>query len=229
MKKVLIATPAYDGRLDVWYVNSLVNTVRLLESNGIEVHPIYLAYDAMIQRARNNLFRLAMQGNFTDMVFIDSDMEWDPAWVMSLLAREEDVVGGTARKKTDEVELYAVKTHNVVPNERGLIQAEGLGTGFVKLSRTAFEAAWNASPSYINEGEECRMVCDVQVIDGELYSEDTFLFRKLRGLGFIPWLDPTMTCNHIGVKKYVGNIAAFLARLQPAPVESCPPPPEAVQ
>jgi hypothetical protein len=33
--KVLIATPAHDGRLDVWYTTSLVNSVRIAQENGI--------------------------------------------------------------------------------------------------------------------------------------------------------------------------------------------------
>jgi hypothetical protein len=37
--KVLIATPAYDGRLDVWYTTSLVNSVRIAQENGIFLHP----------------------------------------------------------------------------------------------------------------------------------------------------------------------------------------------
>jgi hypothetical protein len=213
-RKVLIATPAHDGRLDVWYTTSLVNTIRVAQANGIFVHPVFMSYDALVQRARNDLFRLAVDGGYDDMIFIDSDMEWNPMWIMSLLQREEDVVGGTARKKTDDAEVYVVKTTDLTVHDNGLIKCEGLGTGFVRLSRKAFIALWDISPAYQNEGRECRMVCDVQVVDGQLYSEDTILFRKLADLGFDVWLDPTMTCNHLGTKKFCGNFEAYLARLE---------------
>ncbi len=213
-RKVLIATPAYDGRLDVWYTNSLVNTIRVAQANNVFVHPIFMSYDALIQRARNDLFGLAVEGEYDDMIFIDSDMEWEPMWVMELLAREEDVVGGTARKKTDNAEIYVAKIQDLTYHENGLIKCEGLGTGFVKLSRKAFMAVWDASPEYQNEGKTRRMVCDVQIVDGQLYSEDTVLFKKLRGAGFDCWLDPRMTCAHIGTKKFYGNMAAFLEKLK---------------
>lgn len=213
-RKVLIATPAYDGRLDVWYTNSLVNTIRIAQANGIFVHPVFMSYDALIQRARNDLFGLAVEGGYDDMIFIDSDMEWDPEWIMELLSRPEDVVGGTARKKTDDAEIYVAKTQDLTVHENGLIKCEGLGTGFVRLSKKAFTALWDISPEYQNEGKTRRMICDVQVVDGQLYSEDTVLFKKLNDLGFDCWLNPKMTCVHIGTKKFYGNMDAYLQRLK---------------
>ena len=214
VRKVLIATPAYDGRLDVWYTNALVNTIRVAQANNIYVHPVFMSYDALIQRARNDLFALAVEGEYDDMIFIDSDMEWHPMWIMELLERKEDVVGGTARKKTDEAEIYVAKTKDLTVHENGLIKCDGLGTGFVKLSREAFTALWEISPEYTNEGKTRRMICDVQVVDGQLYSEDTVLFKKLNELGFDCWLDPKMTCAHIGTKKFYGDMAGFIQRLK---------------
>lgn len=212
MKKVLVATPCYDGKVDVWYATSIINTVRLAQDSGVFVHPVFMSYDALIQRARNDLFRLAVEGDYDDMIFIDSDMEWDPRWILELLGRAEDVVGGTCRKKTDEQEIYVVKTRNLT-KENGLIKVEALGTGFVKISKKAFMALWETSPRYQNEGRESRMVCDVQIIDGQLHSEDTVMFSKLRGMNFDIWLAPHMTCNHIGTKKFQGNFENYLSRL----------------
>jgi hypothetical protein len=214
MRKVLIATPAHDGRLDVWYTTSLVNSVRVAQEQGIFLHPVFMSYDALVQRARNDLFRLAAEGGYDDMIFIDADLEWNPMWIMELLAREEDVVGGTYRKKTDDAEMYVLKTKDVQAGSNGLIKVEGLGTGFVKLSRKAVMALWEASPAYQNEGREGRMVCDIQIVDGQLCSEDVVLFAKLRELGFDVWLDPRMTCCHIGTKKFYGNFEDFAKRLR---------------
>lgn len=213
MRKVLIATPAHDGRLDVWYTTSLVNSVRVAQAEGIFLHPVFMSYDALVQRARNDLFRLAVEGEYDDMIFIDGDLEWHPLWIMELLKREEDVVGGTYRKKTDDAEMYVMKTQNLQPNEDGLIKVDGLGTGFVKLSRKAFMALWESSEPYQNESREGRMVCDIKIVDGQLCSEDVVLFQKLKALEFDVWLDPRMTCVHIGTKKFYGNFEDFVKRL----------------
>ena len=93
MRKVLIGTPAYDGRVDVWFANSLVNTVRMSYEKETIVVPVYMAYDSLVQRARNDLVRLAIEEDFDDLIFIDSDVEWDPAWVFKLLEYPEDEIG----------------------------------------------------------------------------------------------------------------------------------------
>lgn len=210
--KVLIATPAHDGRVDVWYVNSLVNTIRLAQANNILVHPVFMSYDSLVQRARNDLFAIAVSGGYDAMIFIDADMDWNPEWVLEMIKREEDIIGGTARKKTDEAEIYVAKTRDLTIHANGCIKCESLGTGFVKLSRKAFVAAWEASPEYRNENRVSRMVCNVEIIDGELYGEDVSLFRKLGKLGFDCWLNPNMTCGHIGTKKFVGDFRNLLSK-----------------
>ena len=212
--KVLIATPAHDGRLDVWYTTSLVNSVRVAQEEGIFLHPVFMSYDALVQRARNDLFRLAVEGDYDDMIFIDADLEWNPLWIMELLQRPEDVIGGTYRKKTDDAEMYVVKTQNLEPNtDTGLIHVQGLGTGFLKLSKAAVTALWGSSQPYQNEGREGRMVCDIQIVDGQLCSEDVVLCQKLSALGFPLWLASHMTCVHIGTKKFYGNFEDFVTRI----------------
>lgn len=210
--KVLIATPAHDGRLDVWYTTSLVNSVRIAQENGIFLHPVFMSYDALVQRARNDLFRLAVEGEYDAVIWIDADLEWHPMWIMELLSSDKDVVGGTYRKKTDEAELYTVKTKNLEV-EDGLIKVEGLGLGFVKMSKKAVQDLWEASEVYQNEGKEGRMVCDIQIVNGDLVSEDNVVMSKLTELGYDIWLDPRMTCVHIGTKKFYGNFEDFTKRV----------------
>ena len=47
--------------------------------------------------------------------------------------------------------------------------------------------------------------------------EDTALFRKLTAAGFPSYLDPKMTCNHIGNKKFCGNAESFIERVRAVP------------
>ena len=94
-----------------------------------------------------------------------------------------------------------------------MIKVDGLGLGFVKMSKKAVMALWESSQPYQNEGREGRMVCDIQIIDGQLCSEDVVLFKKLAEFGFDVWLAPHMTCCHIGTKKFYGNFEDFAKRL----------------
>ncbi len=213
MRKVLIGTPSYDGRLEAWYVNALRQTEAYCRPHGIEFTPVFLSYDALVQRARNDLVRLAVEGDYDDLFFIDSDIEWAPQWALKLLNHPVDCVGTAYRKKTDAQELYTVRSKVPVPMENGLCVVEGVGTGFVRLSRKAFMALWDSSEEYENEGRKCRWIFDVCVVDGKLVSEDNIMCEKLRRLGFKVHVDPSFTPTHIGMKKYHGDFANYIARL----------------
>lgn len=211
MRKVLIGTPAHDGRVDVWFCNSLVNTIKLAPHFDTVINPVYMSYDSLVQRARNDLVRLALDEGYDDLIFIDSDQEWEPQWVFKLLAYDANVVGATVVKKSDQIafNVKALKS-GLKQEENGLIEVESVGTGMLRLSRKAMQKVWDISPKYKNEGRDCRMVFDVQLIDGELVSEDNVFCRKWRKLGGKVFIDPAMTCNHIGAKKYSGNFKAFI-------------------
>lgn len=214
MRKVLIGTPAHDGRVDVWYCNSLVQTIRESIQRGIYVQPIYTSYDSLVQRARNSLVKIALEQGFDDLFFIDSDVEWNPEWFFSILNAPEPVVGAALVKKDDVREGYTVKItdRNLKYNNLGtLIEVDGVGTGFMKVSKFALEKLWEISPKYTDDnGTINSMVFDVIVENGELISEDYVVCKKWKDLGYKVWIDPTITCNHIGVKKFSGNLNEFI-------------------
>ena len=214
MRRVLIGTPSYDGRIDVWFANSLIATVKQAEKKGIFVHAIYTSYDSLIQRARNSLVRLALTGGYDDLFFIDSDCEWEPEWFFRLLDRPEPIVGGALIKKSDKEGYTVMLTDKDLKwsEDKKLIQVDGVGTGFMKISRFALEKLWEISDPYMSEGEEHRMICDIKVENGDLISEDYVLGNKWKSLGYKVWLDPTITLNHIGTKKFKGNFNKFIEK-----------------
>lgn len=215
MRRVLIGTPSYDGRIDVWFANSLLGTVKMAYEKDIFVHAIYTSYDSLIQRARNSLFKLAIDGGYDDLFFIDSDCEWEPEWFFRLLERPEPIVGAALVKKSG-TEGYTVKLMDkeLKKSEDGkLIQVDGVGTGFLKIGRFALEKLWEISEEYTSEGQKHRMVCDIKIENGDLISEDYILCNKWKSLGYKVWLDPTITLNHIGTKKFKGDFQSFINQL----------------
>ena len=214
MRKVLIGTPSYDGRIDVWFANSLISTVKESIEKDIHVHAIYTSYDSLVQRARNSLVKLALDGGYDDLFFIDSDVEWETEWFFNLLDRPEPIVGGALVKKTDK-EGYTIKLIDKelkYSQDKKIIEVDGVGTGFLKVSRFALEKLWDASDVYQSEGETHRMVFDIKVENGDLISEDFVLCNKWKNLGYKVWADPTITCNHIGIKKFKGNFKNFIKK-----------------
>lgn len=218
----MIGTPCYDGRLDVWYTNSLANTIKMSYEKDVEITPVWVSFDALIQRARNDTIQLAIEADVDDLIFIDSDIEWQPEWIFSLLDYPVDIVGGTYPKK-GEKEEYVVRQLQRTPKDpsTGLIEVDGLGTGFVRLNKTAIQYLWNNAPLYIDpkDNKERRMVFDVVIenINGVnlLVSEDIHAFNTLKRGGFSVYLDPSMTCNHIGPKKFKGDFERWYNKAVP--------------
>lgn len=216
MKKVLIATPAYDGTVGVWFANSLAQTIKLGLINDIDFCPVYMSYDSLVQRARNDLLSIAVKNNFDDILWIDSDMEWDPQWAIDYINSDKDVIGSPVIKKTLESESYNVKceVENLNIDEDNLIEVLSVGTGFLKFSKKAFTYLWDNSEKYIHNGEEKRWAFEIKIQGNDIISEDVLICEKLREGGFKIFIDPYKTCNHVGVLKYIGNFKNFIDKIK---------------
>ena len=208
----MIGTPSYSGQLDVWYTNSLVNTIKQSYAHNVEITPIWVSFDALIQRARNDTIHLALEGEYDDLIWIDSDIEWQPEWFFKLLEYPVDVVGGTYRKKGD-LEEYVVRHLVKTPPDptTGLIEVSGLGTGFLRMNRKSMQYLWDTNKPYIDrkDNKERRMIFDVIITGNDLMSEDIYALQQLIDGGFKIWLDPSMTCSHIGPYKFQGDYSIW--------------------
>ena len=215
----MIGTPCYSGSVDVWYTNSLVNTIKQSYQHDVEITPMWVSFDALIQRARNDTIHIALETGVDDLIWIDSDIEWQPEWFFKLLGYPVDVVGGTYRKKGDREE-YVVRGPGTVDSKTGLIEVQGLGTGFLRMNRKAMQYLWDTNKSYIDkkDNKERRMIFDVVIAGDDLMSEDIYALQKLIDGGFKIWMDPAMTCNHIGPYKFQGDYSAWAKAGQPATI-----------
>ena len=213
MKKVLVATPSYDGTVDVWYASALHQTTLLGIENGIYFHPIFMSYDALIQRSRNDLVALAVNNDFDGILWIDADIEWNPQWAIEVVTSGKDVLGLPCIKKSITEEAYNVKADLAELGE-GIFAVKSVGTGFLYLSKQAFTYLWDNSEPYVHNGQDKRWIFEVKLQDGDIISEDVLMCQKLREGGFEIFIDATKTCNHVGNLKYVGNFQNFVKRLK---------------
>ena len=213
-RRVLIGVPSLTGVVDVHFAHSVGETIRLCTQIGCDVRTLYMSYDSLIQRVRNDLVLAAIENNFDDLVFIDADQGWKPEWVPQLLKYPVDCVGGAVVKKKD------VEDYNVLrPLQRtaidGLYSVGGLGTGFMRLTKRAMVALLDRSEEYRDDsGKVNRWMFDVGPVNGRLVGEDIAMATKLRDAGIPVHLDPSITCWHIGHKVYSGNFAAWLENLR---------------
>ena len=92
---VYILTPCYGGMCHVDYLHCLLATMERFRTFGIDLKVEFCKNDSLVSRARNNLVAKAMNNpKTTHIMFIDSDISWDPIDIIKLLLSDKQLVGG---------------------------------------------------------------------------------------------------------------------------------------
>lgn len=198
----MIGTPTLDYKVDVRWVDSLMNTLRALNGQVVIV-PVFMPGEALLQKARNELVQLAVEGEVDDLVFIDSDMVWQPLDFAKLLSHEVDMIGGLCPQKTETRTICVrMKKDAKMDEKTGLLEVDSVGTGFLRISRKALLALWNSAREYSVGTQKCRMVFEVMVERGELVSEDLAMCNKWKRMRGKVYVDANVQIAHIGTKVY---------------------------
>ena len=205
MKRVLIATPCLDGKVDAWFVNSLYESTKLGLANDIMFQPVFLANESILPMARNELLNLAYRERYDVMVFIDDDEEWDPKILLEIVNSPKDVVTVPVVNKGDKKIQYNVYDVQKEPDTDGYLKIGRCGTGFLKLSQKVIRDLWESNPVCEFRGRPLKYICEYTVINDSFHGEDIVLCEKIKELGYQIWLNPTHTVTHIGTKKFKGD------------------------
>lgn len=215
MRRVMLATPAYDGRVDANFAYSLALSIKLCAAHGIELLPVFWPGEALVQHARNMLVHLAVEANgIDDIVFIDADQAWDPKDLIKLLSHAVSVVGVAVRKKSDQVSFNVHSENGQLMRVEGcLLEVDGIGTGLLRMDKRAFRDLYNHSPGYRKGDQNCKMIFSVTIENGVLVGEDIAMCKTLRKNGYKIYVDPTISVSHFGIKDYKGNFLDYLRTL----------------
>jgi len=233
-KTVTIGTPAYGGNVTSGYATSLAASVSLFQSHGIDLQAIVLTNHSVIQMARNRVLREFLKSDSEMLVWIDSDIQWNPLDLLKLCLHDEDVVAGTYRKKNPATTEFTVQLirGNLDPDNRGLLEVDRVGTGFLRVTRQALEKlvegsdelsgnepssqiTVGSSPKYQDSGTGfVYNVFEVGVYKGEFLSEDYLFCEKLKEKGYKIMLDTKINLGHEGTYTYRGMISHFLEYLK---------------
>jgi hypothetical protein len=170
-KKLFVATPMYGGMAHGLYIKSCLDLQNVLTRYGVEVKFSFLFNESLITRARNYLVDEFLRTDYTHLLFIDSDINFNAQDVIALLALDKDVIGGPYPKKAinwknvaeaarnhpdmnpHELEqLVGDYVFNVVKGTKSFTVTEPLevmeiGTGYMMINRSVFEKMAEAYPT----------------------------------------------------------------------------------
>lgn len=103
-KKLFLATPMYGGQCAGMYTRSIADLSALCTHYGIPLQMYFLFNESLITRARNYCCDEFVRSDATHMMFIDSDIGFNPQDVLALLALASDdspydIIAGPYPKK----------------------------------------------------------------------------------------------------------------------------------
>jgi hypothetical protein len=175
-RKLFVATPMYGGQCAGMYTKSIADLSALCAKYGIPLQLYYLFNESLITRARNYCVDEFLRSDATHLMFIDSDIGFNPQDILALLAlqtdeSEYDVIAGPYPKKciswekikqavdkgvADEdpgqLERYVGDyVFNPKSTQREIplgepVEVLELGTGFMMIRRKTFEMYEKAYP-----------------------------------------------------------------------------------
>ena len=168
--KLFVATPMYGGQCHGLYTKSSLDLQNMLNQYGVATKFSFLFNESLITRARNYLVDEFLRSDCSHLLFIDSDIHFNPQDVVALLALDKDVIGAPYPKKSINWAniAHAARTHpqlearelenlvgeyvfNVVHGTQQFQVSEPLevmeiGTGFMMIKREVFTKFKDAYP-----------------------------------------------------------------------------------
>lgn len=174
--KFFVATPCYGGQLQEPYFRSTIKLMTFFNQHQIPLAFGTIANESLVTRARNVLVAYFLNSDFTHMLFIDSDIEFQVEDVLKLYAHDKDVAVGAYPKKgvnwqrikdsvlsnpqvnVSDKEIaangsdYAVnfqfvnREERTISIENGAVKLHDAGTGFMMIKRDAILKMIKAYP-----------------------------------------------------------------------------------
>ena len=216
--KVVIATPTIKRPCQE-YLDALEASVPLLDKAGIEHQSVFEIGCPYISSARATLLRKALDAKADVIVFLDHDMSWEPAGLLKLVQADADVAAGTYRFKMDEERYMGTLIDSPdgrpIVREDGLIAAELVPAGFLKVTKEAVHRFMEAYPELIF-GPRFNPSVDLfnhGAKNGLWWGEDYAFSRNWRAMREKLWIVPDISLvHHEGYKTYPGNFHEFMLR-----------------
>lgn len=221
--QILVAIPVYDGKVPAEVARSLLNEKAAAHLFGDDLIVEFLPGCSHPGMGRNQLAQAFMNSSCDRLIFLDSDITWDPGQILKLARWPVEFVGGCYRYKLKN-ESYPIgwlpdpELKGLYSNELGLIEVAALPGGFMSLSRSVFEKIRAANPErgFEHMGQNLYAYFEMPYMQGRLWGEDGYFCKSWRDIGGQIFLDPMIELTHwdFAPVPYKGTIGKWLGGMR---------------
>ena len=203
-------TPCYGGQITEVCFSSYLQWTILALQNNLNFTVDTLSNESNVNRARNSCAAKFLAGDATHLMFVDADIQFNPADIVKLVAHNKDIVGGIYPQKTLPPKMV-VNTLDNAKRDGDLVQVGTLGTGFMLIKRDVFTKMIDAGAQAYTDNiglspEENAKQYDFFncTIDsqGRYLTEDWSFCRKWRAMGGDIWADTSVALTHVGYYRF---------------------------
>lgn len=212
--KVMLATTAYDTPAAA-YTFSIARSRQALSDAGIASAYLLLQGNCHVDDARNSVVRDFLESDCQELVFLDADVDWEPKHLVQLCGRDLDLVGGVYPYRREGGETMPVRLKDGARIENGLLEVEGLPTGFMKIKRHVLEAIAAQSPKYWDKIYLTALVFDRPDPDeaGTRWGGDIAFCNKFTAMGGKIYADAELRLGHTARIVVRDSLGAHLRRI----------------
>lgn len=205
---IMIATPAFNGKVDIPYCLSLIDTINLLNQNNVQVTPLIVPSGSLLVAERNRILEAFWKSDCTHVLCIDSDLGWPSPAVLSMLQQKKDFIAGIYPARSNENSFIfrpVINENGSILQENHLLKMNFIPSGFILLTRNCIRKMRDKYPELYYKpkdkrdiSEEAYALFNTEVYEGEFWGEDYVFCRRAREAGIDIWVDPLIQFNHAG-------------------------------
>ncbi len=215
---IAIGIPAYDRKLTIQTARSLLNERAAASIIGADFEVIFSPGTSLVTLARNQIVKRFLESGNKRLVFVDSDIAWEPGALLKLAGHPVDIVGGAYRFKKEledyPVQWLASEAGGIWTDDKhGLVEVQTLPGGFLCISRDVLLRMKARLPdrTYMFGGDEFYAFFENPFINGQMRGEDSGFCLSMREQGERVWLDPELRLTHVdGAQEYTGRVSDWL-------------------
>jgi hypothetical protein len=231
--KIFIPLICYNHTCSTEWMMSILKLLNACKDTGLacSFYPIF--FESLVSRARNaSVAHFLQDKDNTHLLFIDSDIIFEPEDVFNLLKANKEVIAGIYPKKyitwerlKNDPEAERVDFPiggQIKMTDDNYLELDYLPTGFLLINRTAIEKIITKHPElkYTNDidgygyGDHFYNLFKVGVNDKGIYESEDWGFCSLwKEVGGQVLIHPEINVKHLGWHEYSGNLMKYIIDL----------------